>query len=158
MPGNLPLPPVLGDKTSSTQPSKTIRSRRHHEPPCLISPDPLSLYPSKYSFLLHLKYKEKRYSSLVVKKIFFFSLSSGSFSRRDFDGERDIKLERRKERKGKEGSKIWERMGVESRGLEASLVPVGIARFCYGEFCHGGRDPTCKHPCGQELRFGIRRR
>ena len=44
------------------------------------------------------------------------------------------------------------------RAFEASLVPLGIARFCYGEFCHGGRDPTCKHPCGQELRFGIRRR
>lgn len=154
MPGNLPLPPVLGDKTSSTQPSKTIRSRRHHEPPCLISPDPLSLSTLR-NILFSSSIRRNDILRLLLRKFFFslFRLFHG-----DFDGERDIKLERRKERKGKEGSKIWERMGVESRGLEASLVPVGIARFCYGEFCHGGRDPTCKHPCGQELRFGIRRR
>lgn len=57
-----------------------------------------------------------------------------------------------------EAPKYRDRKRRKGRAFEASLVPLGIARFCYGEFCHGGRDPTCKHPCGQELRFGIRRR
>lgn len=36
-------------------------------------------------------------------------------------------------------------------------VPLGMPWFGHGEFCHGGRDPTCKQPYGQKLRFGIRR-
>lgn len=99
---------------------------------------------------------------LLVENIFS---PSKSFSRGlgvDFCGESSILNRERETRKGtkdrRDGKYRTGGRRVESRASEASLVPVGIARFCYGEFCHGGRDPTCKHPCGQELRFGIRRR